>query len=200
MQQLSTASQLAASTAPHPGAGSPRPAGLPAWAVPRRALRCPSAPVHRDPERQAATDGVPAPLAFVPRERAAAPGVDPAAGADPGGAPAEIGAAEAARVVALAVAEALRGQRTVQQLGHHLDLECYRKVERRVRWEREARAMARSAPDPGVLRVLSCHVQAIGERVRECTASLASAERVRALCFRLELLRGRWRCVEIEIG
>ena len=123
---------------------------------------------------------MPAPLAFVPRERAATPGVDPSAGADPGGAPAEIGAAEAARVVALAVAEALRGQRTVQQLGHHLDLECYRKVERRVRWEREARAMARSAPDPGVLRVLSCHVQAIGERVRECTASLASAERVRA--------------------
>jgi hypothetical protein len=164
----------------------------PAWAIPRRALRCPSAPRTPAPPRHpraGSSDEAPPPLAFVPRGAATAATEQEAGGAH-----------HAARLVGLAVAEALRGQRTVQQLGHHLDLECYRKVERRVRWEREARLAARLCPDPGELRMLSCHVQAVTELACEATCTLSSPQRVRALCFRLERQRGRWLCVEIEIG
>lgn len=108
MPQLSAASQPV--PAPSHSPGHRLQADLPSWAVPRRALRCPTAPPRRDVAPWGAETGVRAPLAFVPRggeESEHALAADEALDA-------EHAAREAARLVSLAVAEALRGQRTVQ--------------------------------------------------------------------------------------
>jgi len=109
-------------------------------------------------------------------------------------------AVASAGMVVTSLAEALRGERTVRQLTVLLDHEAYLKVQRRVTWEREARVMEGRPAEDERTRVLSCHVQAIDEDACECTATLLAPHRARALAFRMERVRERWRCVEIELG
>lgn len=121
----------------------------------------------------------------------------------PGPAPTSIAAPEAARkharALAQALSEVLQGVRPAHQLSHWLDLDMLHKMQRRARWE------LNSSRDMGTERgqtpahVVACHVQLVGKAC-ECSATIVTRGGARAVCFRLELRRNRWRGVAVEIG
>ena len=113
---------------------------------------------------------------------------------------AALGAASAAaRTIARALAEVLQGTRPVHQLSPWLDQDMFEKVCRRVGWERQAMLARGEDPERAAARVLGCHVQSVLGGC-ECTATLVLNGHGRALCFRIETHRTRWRAVALELG
>lgn len=113
---------------------------------------------------------------------------------------AALGAATAAaRTIARALAEVLQGTRPVHQLSPWLDQDMFDKVCRRVGWERQAMLARGEDPERAAARVLGCHVQCVLGGC-ECTATLVLNGHGRALCFRIETHRARWRAVALELG
>ena len=102
--------------------------------------------------------------------------------------------------VAVSLAEAVAGSRSVHQLGSVLDLATYKKMERRATWERNARSFAGEQDRRPMIRVPRCHVQMLSAVTAECTATVFTDTGARAMSFRLELQRGRWRAVAVEMG
>lgn len=105
-----------------------------------------------------------------------------------------------ALAVAVSLAEAVAGSRSVHQLGSVLDLATYKKMERRATWERNARSFAGTQDRRPMIRVPRCHVQMLSAATAECTATVFTDSGARAMSFRLELQRGRWRAVAVEMG
>lgn len=127
-----------------------------------------------------------------------ATGAPTSAGAAPH-VPAIGSAAQAASTIARALAEVLQGVRPPHQLAPWMDHDTFEKIRRRAVWEREAMIARGETPADAWAQVLGCHVQAVIGGC-ECTATLSLRGRVRALCFRLETHRSRWRAVALELG
>ena len=131
----------------------------------------------------------------------------------PSAAPTSRGVPQAAQQAACAAArgiiEAVAGLRPVVHLAQSCDLVTYEKLRRRVRWECESQDRRSPAPSsrqavgrqPGRprLRLLSTHTQMVADGV-EGSTTFGLGGRVRALGFRLESQRGRWRVVALELG
>lgn len=120
-----------------------------------------------------------------------------------------LAARRAAGTAARGILEALAGMRPVAHLAQGCDLPTYELLRRRVRWETEqghrrndgptATASAGPAGEHARLRMLSTHTQVVADGI-EASTTFSLGDRVRALGFRLEAQRGRWRIVAMELG
>lgn len=173
--------------------------GAPAWARPQRMPRPPAplalVPPAPHPAHADAVDEAKARLARL----VALPRIAEASSPAPTSTQAPEAARTHARALAQALAEVLHGLRPSHQLSHWLDLDMLHKMQRRARWELEAARALGSERGTGPAQVLGCHVQQVGEAC-ECSATLATRHGARAVCFRLELRRNRWRGVAVELG
>lgn len=159
---------------------------LPTWS----AHTDPAAELRREPARPQRH------LHLVPSAAPSSRGVPPAA-------------RQAAGAAARGIVEALAGMRPVAHLAQSCDLLTYEKLRRRVRWECARSttgtpvpsARRTSGPTAGTpqLRLFSTHSQLVANGV-EGSATFSLGGRVRALGFRLEAHRGRWRVVALELG
>ncbi|MBD8080713.1 Rv3235 family protein [Cellulosimicrobium arenosum] len=107
--------------------------------------------------------------------------------------------------VVRAAVEVLRGERTVHQLARWVTPEIYDALARRARLVVDARALTpvtAGAPEPTTrpVSVRRARVVRLGESVAEATVVVQDGDRVRAAAARLELRRGVWRVVVLEIG
>lgn len=98
--------------------------------------------------------------------------------------------ARAARF-ALAVAEALAGDRPVAQLSKWMTHDVYDQVAALARTTR-----ARTERP----RLLSAHVARPAEEVAEVCGHIRHGERSRAMAMRLEQRKGRWVCTALRLG
>jgi hypothetical protein len=97
--------------------------------------------------------------------------------------------------LARALAEVLAGARPPQQLCDVASLEVMQQL------ERNAGRMHGPRSGPAVQpRVLSVHVGEPGPGIAEACAVVDTGPRRRALAFRVEMVRGHWRCTAVHIG
>ncbi|RKW71647.1 Rv3235 family protein [Galactobacter caseinivorans] len=176
----------------------PQPLGSPTATPPTPAPPAPPSPGKHGPTTSTQS---PAAEAAVATPAELAPTLAPMS--FPGPAPSSLdapGPARAhARALAQALAEVLHGLRPSHQLSHWLDLEMLQKMQRRVRWEQDAARAMGAQLGNGPAQVIGCHVQLVGAAC-ECSATLVTRNGARAVCFRLELRRNRWRGVAVELG
>jgi hypothetical protein len=125
-------------------------------------------------------------------------------------APSNDGVPEAARIAATTaargIAEALAGLRPVAHLAQSCDLPTYELLRRRVRWESTSSQHGDQhdvAPQDGGtrgrLRLLATHTQLVTDGI-EASTTFGLNGRVRAVGFRMEPHRGRWRLVALDLG
>lgn len=176
-----------------------------------RAVTSPSRAEHPKPEAGTArlglvpppTPGAPAaPTRQVPpKERSGPRRLSLLPRPEPTHASVPAGALRAVHGCARAIVEALAGLRPAVHLARSCDLITYEKIRRRARWEHEARTQRQgsgTAPRQ-VLGLLGCHAQVVPGGI-EASTTFAVSGSVRALAFRLEEHRQRWRVVAVEIG
>jgi len=131
----------------------------------------------------------PAPVRRTP----APPGREPAA--DPGD-PTALCCA-----VAHAATEVLRGVRPLAQLVRSVSPEVYDQLEALARVRSAARDRRGAPPTPqSRSRVRRARVVRVAPDAAEATVIIDDVDRVRAAALRVELHRGRWRVVVLEIG
>jgi len=97
--------------------------------------------------------------------------------------------------LARAIAEVLAGARPPQQLCDVASLDVMQQLERnagRLIGPRSGRSV-----QP---RVLSVHVSEPGAGIAEACAVVDTGPRRRALAFRVEVVRGSWRCTAVHVG
>ncbi|MBD5786336.1 energy transducer TonB [Cellulosimicrobium terreum] len=179
-----TAPTVTSGTAPHVPGPQVRAADVPRAESPARLLRCIG-------ERPAPGLDVDAPVAVrhVARRRPLGVPTTPLPPVDP--------QALCCAVVRAAV-EVIRGDRTVHQLARWVTPEIYDALARRARLVVDEPTKAVTSTRPvGIRRV---RVVRIGESAAEATVVVEDGERVRAAAARLELRRGTWRVVVLEIG
>jgi hypothetical protein len=97
--------------------------------------------------------------------------------------------------LAQALAEVLAGARPPQQLTDVASLDVLHQLERNAGRLVTRRGMPASAP-----RVASVHVSEPGDGIAEACAVVDTGPRRRALAFRVETVRGRWRCTAVHVG
>lgn len=100
--------------------------------------------------------------------------------------------------VVRAAVEVVRGDRTVQQLARWVTPEIYEALARRARIVLEADLAPGTATRPVTVR--RARVLRLGAEVAEATVVVDDGDRVRAAAARLEVRRGTWRVVALEIG
>lgn len=99
--------------------------------------------------------------------------------------------------IALAVVEVLAGGRAAQQLVRWVTPEIYGAVARRA----GLRVRLHGRPTrPAHGRVLAARATTTASGAVEVTAVVHDGRRVRAVAGRLELFRGRWRVIELQVG
>lgn len=99
--------------------------------------------------------------------------------------------------IALAVVEVLAGGRAAQQLVRWVTPEIYGAVARRA----GLRVRLHGRPTrPAHGRVLAARATTTESGAVEVTAVVHDGRRVRAVAGRLELFRGRWRVIELQVG
>lgn len=97
--------------------------------------------------------------------------------------------------LARALAEVLAGARPPQQLCDVASLEVMHQLERNA-----GRLLGRRRGPATQPRVLSVHVSEPGAGVAEACAVVDTGPRRRALAFRVEVVRGCWRCTAVHVG
>ena len=103
--------------------------------------------------------------------------------------------------VAHAATEALRGIRPLAQLVRSVSPEVYEELAARVQITASARERRGAPPTPqSRSRVRRARVVRVGPEAAEAGIVIDDADRVRAVALRVELHRGRWRAVVLEIG
>ncbi|WP_435736664.1 Rv3235 family protein [Cellulosimicrobium sp. PMB13] len=100
--------------------------------------------------------------------------------------------------VVRAAVEVVRGDRTVQQLARWVTPEIYEALARRARIVLDAGLAPDTATRPVTVR--RARVLRLGSEVAEATVVVDDGDRVRAAAARLEVRRGTWRVVALEIG
>jgi hypothetical protein len=97
--------------------------------------------------------------------------------------------------LARALAEVLAGARPPQQLCDVASLDVMQQLERNA-----GRLGGRRSGPPAQPRVLSVHVSEPGSGIAEACAVVDTGMRRRALAFRVEIVRGGWRCTAVNVG
>jgi hypothetical protein len=97
--------------------------------------------------------------------------------------------------LARALAEVLAGARPPQQLCEVASLDVMQQLERNA-----GRLLGPRSGPPAQPRVLSVHVSEPGSGVAEACAVIDTGPRRRALAFRVEIVRGNWRCTAVHVG
>lgn len=103
--------------------------------------------------------------------------------------------------VAHAATEMLRGVRPLAQLVRSVSPAVYEQLEARLQVTTAARERRGAPPTPqSRSRVLRARVVRVGSEAAEASVVIDDVDRVRAIALRVELHRGRWRAVVLEIG
>lgn len=103
--------------------------------------------------------------------------------------------------VAHAATEVLRGVRPLAQLVRSVSPEVYDQLEALARVRSAARERRGAPPTPqSRSRVRRARVVRVAPEAAEATVIIDDVDRVRAAALRVELHRGRWRVVVLEIG
>ena len=103
--------------------------------------------------------------------------------------------------VAHAATEVLRGIRPIAQLVRSVSPEVYEQLEARLQVSTTARERRGAPPTPqSRSRVRRARVVRVGQDAAEASVVIDDVDRVRAIALRVELHRGRWRAVVLEIG
>lgn len=103
--------------------------------------------------------------------------------------------------VAHAATEVLRGIRPIAQLVRSVSPEVYEQLEARLQVSTTARLRRGAPPTPqSRSRVRRARVVRVGQDAAEASVVVDDVDRVRAIALRVELHRGRWRAVVLEIG
>ena len=103
--------------------------------------------------------------------------------------------------VAHAATEVLRGIRPIAQLARSVSPEVYEQLEARLQVSTAARERRGAPPTPqSRSRVRRARVVRVGHVAAEAGVVVDDVDRVRAVALRVELHRGRWRAVVLEIG
>lgn len=103
--------------------------------------------------------------------------------------------------VAHAATEVMRGVRPLAQLVRSVSPEVYDQLEVLTRLRTTARARRGAPPTPqSRSRVRRARVVRVSPDAAEATVVIDDVDRVRAAALRVELHRGRWRVVVLEIG
>lgn len=103
--------------------------------------------------------------------------------------------------VAHAATEVLRGVRPLAQLVRSVSPEVYEQLAARLQVTAAARERRGAPPTPqSRSRVRRARVVRVGPEAAEAGIVIDDADRVRAVALRVELHRGRWRAVVLEIG
>ena len=136
------------------------------------------------------------------RHRAAPAPVRRTPGAPGGGPAADPGDPTAlCCAVAHAATEILRGVRPLAQLVRSVSPEVHDQLEALARVRSAARGRRGSPPTPqSRSRVRRARVVRVAPGAAEATVIIDDVDRVRAAALRVELHRGRWRVVVLEIG
>lgn len=103
--------------------------------------------------------------------------------------------------VAHAATEVLRGVRPLAQLVRSVSPEVYDQLEALTQVRAAARGRRGAPPTPqSRSRVRRARVVRVAHDAAEATVVIDDVDRVRAAALRVELHRGRWRVVVLEIG
>lgn len=164
-----------------PSVNRERPDGTP---LPRREIRHRASPVRG--RRTSSASASPSPSAASPAATPAPPPGDPTA---------------LCCAVAHAATEVLRGVRPLAQLVRSVSPEVFEQLEVLARLRSVARERRGAPPTPqSRSRVRRARVVKVSPEAAEATVVIDDVDRVRAAALRVELHRGRWRVVVLEIG
>jgi hypothetical protein len=100
--------------------------------------------------------------------------------------------------VARGAVEAIRGDRPLAQLARAVTPEILEALTTRARLVRALPRPSGTVPRPVMVR--RARVVRLGPHVAEATVIVDDVDRVRAAAIRVEVHRGRWRAVALEIG
>jgi hypothetical protein len=104
---------------------------------------------------------------------------------------------QSCRAIVQAAVETLRGARPIGQLVRWVTPEVYESVAQRAGLTVRVRGERLTGHRTTIRRVRMCR---LGERAFEAGVVVEDGPRIRAVAVRMELHRGSWRAVALEIG